>query len=74
MINQIINHPELVDFFDDEAQVFNEQHIIAPNEFNVKPDRVVIKIIWLLYWIIKLENINQSMKNRFKIMLESLSK
>ena len=43
MINQIINHPELVDFFDDEAQVFNEQHIIAPNEFNVKPDRVVIK-------------------------------
>ncbi len=41
-INQIINHPELEDFFNPNYRVFTEHNIISPNEINLKPDRLVI--------------------------------
>lgn len=41
-INQIINHPELEDFFHSNYSVFTEHNIISPNEINLKPDRLVI--------------------------------
>ncbi len=41
-INQIINHPELEDFFNPNYTVFTEHNIISPNEMNLKPDRLVI--------------------------------
>jgi ATP-dependent exoDNAse (exonuclease V) beta subunit len=41
-INQIINHPELEDFFNPNNTVFTEHNIISPNEINLKPDRLVL--------------------------------
>ena len=41
-INQIINHPELQDFFNPNYVVFTEHNIISPNEINLKPDRLVL--------------------------------
>ena len=41
-INQIINHPELEDFFNINHTVFTEHNIISPNEINLKPDRLVL--------------------------------
>ena len=41
-IKQIINHPELEDFFNPNYTVFTEHNIISPNEINLKPDRLVI--------------------------------
>lgn len=41
-IQQIINHPELANFFNPNYTVFTEHNIISPNEINLKPDRLVI--------------------------------
>lgn len=42
-IETIVNHEELISFFDADAKVFNEQNIIKKATKNSKPDRVVIK-------------------------------
>ncbi|MCD8518792.1 MAG: ATP-dependent helicase, partial [Flavobacterium sp.] len=42
-IEKIVNHEELISFFDANAKVFNEQNIIKKATKNCKPDRVVIK-------------------------------
>ena len=42
-IDKIVNHEELIPFFDADAKVFNEQNIIKKATKNSKPDRVVIK-------------------------------
>lgn len=42
-IQNFVNHPELLEFFDAEAKVFNEQTIIKKATKTIKPDRVVIK-------------------------------
>ena len=42
-INKIVNHKELIPFFEAASQVFNEQNIIKKDTKNSKPDRVVIK-------------------------------
>jgi ATP-dependent exoDNAse (exonuclease V) beta subunit len=42
-INKIVNHKELIPFFEADLQVFNEQNIIKKDTKNSKPDRVVIK-------------------------------
>ena len=42
-IEKIVNHEELISFFDANAKVFNEQNIIKKATKNSKPDRVVIK-------------------------------
>ena len=42
-IQNIVNHPELLEFFDAEAKVFNEQTIIKKATKTIKPDRVVLK-------------------------------
>ena len=41
-IEKIVNHEELISFFDANAKVFNEQNIIKKATKNSKPDRVVI--------------------------------
>lgn len=43
ILEKIVNHSELTDFFDDDVTVYNELNIISPNEINLKPDRVVVK-------------------------------
>jgi len=40
---KIVNHEELISFFDADAKVFNEQNIIKKATKTIKPDRVVIK-------------------------------
>ena len=42
-IDKIVNHEELISFFDADAKVFNEQNIIKKATKTIKPDRVVIK-------------------------------
>jgi ATP-dependent exoDNAse (exonuclease V) beta subunit len=42
-IDKIVNHEELISFFDADAKVYNEQNIIKKATKNSKPDRVVIK-------------------------------
>ena len=42
-IEKIVNHKELILFFDADAKVYNEQNIIKKATKNSKPDRVVIK-------------------------------
>lgn len=42
-IFEIVLHPELSDFFEEEAIVFNEQIILKRGSHTIKPDRVVIK-------------------------------
>jgi len=42
-IDKIVNHEELISFFDADAKVFNEQDIIKKATKTIKPDRVVIK-------------------------------
>ncbi|WP_333807515.1 UvrD-helicase domain-containing protein [Flavobacterium sp.] len=42
-IEKIVNHEELISFFDVVAKVYNEQNIIKKATKNNKPDRVVIK-------------------------------
>ena len=42
-IAKIVNHEELISFFDADAKVFNEQNIIKKAFKNIKPDRVVVK-------------------------------
>lgn len=50
-ISQIVNHPELVDYFSDGNKVLNEQTIIQKEGTVVKPDRMIIskdKKVYLL--------------------------
>ncbi|MCL9769334.1 UvrD-helicase domain-containing protein [Flavobacterium sp. HXWNR69] len=42
-IQNIVSHPELKEYFDLDAKVFNEQNIIKKASKNIKPDRVVLK-------------------------------
>ena len=42
-IQNIVNHPELADYFDADTKVFNEQTIIKKATKTIKPDRVVLK-------------------------------
>ncbi|WP_310554598.1 UvrD-helicase domain-containing protein [Flavobacterium sp.] len=42
-ITEIVFHSDLVDFFDEESIVFNEQNILKKNTKTIKPDRVTIK-------------------------------
>ena len=42
-IFEIVSHPELSEFFEEEAVVFNEQTILKRGAHTIKPDRVVIK-------------------------------
>jgi ATP-dependent exoDNAse (exonuclease V) beta subunit len=42
-IAEIVVHPELIDFFDGNSKIFNEQNIIKKATKTIKPDRVVIK-------------------------------
>lgn len=39
---KIVNHPDLLDFFNENYLVLNERTIVSNGEPNVKPDRVVI--------------------------------
>jgi len=41
-INEIVNHPELTDYFSEENRVLNEQTIIQKEGNLVKPDRMAI--------------------------------
>lgn len=43
VLDEIVGHPELVDFFDENAQVFNERTILKKNTKNYIPDRIVVK-------------------------------
>jgi ATP-dependent exoDNAse (exonuclease V) beta subunit len=43
MISEIVKHPELKVFFEDDKKVFNEQNIIKKGMVTIKPDRVSIK-------------------------------
>ena len=50
-IIEIINHPELADFFNPENKVLNEQTIIQKDGNIIKPDKMVIKknkVVYLL--------------------------
>lgn len=49
-LNEIINHPELSPFFDEDGTVYSEQRIIKQGGETLIPDRVVVKngIAWLL--------------------------
>ena len=42
-IEKIVNHEELISFFDADTKVFNEQNIIKKATKTIKPDRVVLK-------------------------------
>ncbi|MEM0576218.1 UvrD-helicase domain-containing protein [Flavobacterium polysaccharolyticum] len=42
-IQAIVSHPELVGYFEEENQVFNEQAIIQNEGTTMKPDRMVLK-------------------------------
>ena len=42
-IHQIINHPQLQEFFDSSTKVLNERSIIPKNGGTLKPDRVLIR-------------------------------
>ena len=39
---KIVNHPDLLEFFNENYLVLNERTIVSNGEPNVKPDRVVI--------------------------------
>ncbi|MEO8517115.1 MAG: UvrD-helicase domain-containing protein [Flavobacterium sp.] len=42
-VKEIVFHSELVDFFDGNSKVFNEESIIKKDVKTIKPDRVVVK-------------------------------
>jgi ATP-dependent exoDNAse (exonuclease V) beta subunit len=42
-ISEIVSHPELTSFFDEEVIIFNEQSILKRGSNNIKPDRVAVK-------------------------------
>ena len=42
-IQAIVSHPELVGYFEEGNQVFNEQAIIQNEGKTIKPDRMVLK-------------------------------
>lgn len=50
MLKEVVNHPELADFFAEDTRVFKEQNIIGRGMANIKPDRVTIRDnkAWLL--------------------------
>jgi ATP-dependent exoDNAse (exonuclease V) beta subunit len=50
MLKEVVNHPELADFFTEDTRVFKEQNIIGRGMANIKPDRVTIRDnkAWLL--------------------------
>jgi ATP-dependent exoDNAse (exonuclease V) beta subunit len=41
-IQEIVNHPELEDYFSEENEVLNEQTIIQKEDKTIKPDRMVM--------------------------------
>ena len=43
MLEDIVQHPDLVAFFDENAEVFNERTILKKDTKNHIPDRIVIK-------------------------------
>ena len=42
-LHEIVNHPDVKDFFDAEGFILNEQTIIKKGLGNLKPDKVIIK-------------------------------
>lgn len=42
-VSEIVFHPDLKDFFDENATIFNEQNIIKREAKTIKPDRVAVK-------------------------------
>ena len=42
-VKNIVNHPELSDFFNNNSQVLNEWNIIKKETKTIKPDRIVIQ-------------------------------
>ncbi|MEO0060319.1 MAG: hypothetical protein RLZZ312_1966 [Bacteroidota bacterium] len=84
-ISEIVNHPELKFYFDDENQILNEQTVIQKQGGIVKPDRIVINKeneIYLLDYktgvaenkhVLQLENYQlQLEKMGFKVMQKSI--
>ncbi|TGD58484.1 UvrD-helicase domain-containing protein [Flavobacterium humi] len=41
-IAEIVSHPDLKDFFDENAAIFNEQNILKKGTRTIKPDRVAV--------------------------------
>ena len=41
MVNDIVNHPQLSPFFEEDIEVYNEKDILIPHKSFVRPDRVV---------------------------------
>jgi ATP-dependent exoDNAse (exonuclease V) beta subunit len=41
MVNDIVNHPQLSPFFEEDIEVYNEKDILVPHKSFVRPDRVV---------------------------------
>ncbi len=42
MMEKIVNHPELQDFYNEKAVVYSERTILKNNYKNIKPDRVTV--------------------------------
>ena len=43
MVTNIVEHPEISAYFDEEVEVFNERDILIPNDTFVRPDRIIKK-------------------------------
>lgn len=67
-ILKIMNHKDLVDYFADDNEVFNEKTIIQKESGTIKPDRIVVnknKEAWLLDYKTGLPN------SKYKYQLEN---
>ena len=43
MVTNVVEHPEISAYFDEEVEVFNERDLLIPNDTFVRPDRIIKK-------------------------------
>ena len=41
MVKNIVDHPQLSRFYQEDIEVYNEKDILIPQKFIVRPDRIV---------------------------------
>jgi ATP-dependent exoDNAse (exonuclease V) beta subunit len=67
-IQAIVNHPELISFFDSANEVLNEQTIIQKQGAIIKPDRMVLGINKTVYLLDYKTGLHE---NKHKLQLEN---
>jgi ATP-dependent exoDNAse (exonuclease V) beta subunit len=75
MIRDIVFHKDLLEFFEDKAEIFSERFILKDNFKSLKPDRVAIigtNAYLLDYKTGKHQNKYESQLNEYKMALEEM--